>query len=116
MGLLLSCAALWSIGCKRYDPPAGRAATGLYASCCDGAGMCLPEALIDSSDAKRLARDDCGDALLCVPREATGGGSYVPEQCESVMGIEGRCLPSCLPELQDDLERLPRKGCAAAQR
>jgi hypothetical protein len=84
-----------------------------FADCCSGVSRCVPSTLVDSDDRSRLSRDTCKDReALCVPEAlAKDPSSFVPDTCKSLGGLEGRCLPACLPELAPDVDRLPTAGC-----
>jgi hypothetical protein len=107
-----------------YDPLTG-AATGActagcgpgpneqpktFATCCNGIGSCVPPSLA-GSDAARLGKETCADNFLCAPK-AFSDAAYVPATCRSVGNAEGRCLPSCLPEIAAQASLLPRSTCA----
>lgn len=86
----------------------------VFGRCCAGAGRCLPPELLSEAQRAQLGRDACADAELCVPQPLLDGDA--PNRCESLGAVEGRCLPSCLPLIAEQIERLPSAGCAADQR
>lgn len=90
-----------------------------FANCCGGAGRCVPEeALLQSisaEDRARLGAESCDKASLCVPSDWLETGSASAESCQGAGGIEGRCLPSCLPEVAARADKLQQRDCAGEQ-
>ena len=93
-----------------------------FAACCEAHGRCVPgEALADavsSADRMRLAADSCSERdALCVPQAwldaASSGARVRPVACRAPGDLEGRCLPSCLPELAEQRDGLEQRSCAA---
>jgi hypothetical protein len=82
-------------------------------TCCGGLGHCLPDVLLKQSEREQLGPDSCSAAqTLCVP-DAFAAPDFRPATCTaSAAGVEGRCLPACLPQLGKQLDRLHRDGCA----
>lgn len=89
----------------------------LFDTCCGGAGICVPPALATDEERDRLGKDSCEESDLCVPRAlALHGDDFVPMQCTSApLGAEGRCLPSCLPEVASSTAVLERAECARGE-
>jgi hypothetical protein len=88
----------------------------LFARCCEGAGRCLPEALVPEAGRERLGADACDAAHgeLCVPEPwLAEDAPLVPLSCRSIDDVEGRCLPACLPELAARAAELPASDCPA---
>jgi hypothetical protein len=82
-----------------------------FPECCDGLGACVPSELVSPEQAGQLGVDSCtGDGVLCAPRELADP-SFQPEQCDSVGGAEGRCLPECLPDIGAQSGVLPQAMC-----
>jgi hypothetical protein len=82
-----------------------------FATCCNGIGSCVPASLA-GADASRLGKDNCTDTgFLCAPKAFTDA-AYVPPTCRSIGNAEGRCLPSCLPDIAAQASLLPRSTCA----
>jgi len=91
--------------------PSGEPA--LADSCCEGIGLCIPATVLEPESRESLQGADCQDPeLLCAPRVLLADPYYVPESCSSLLGAEGRCLPSCL-KLGAIGEALPSEGCAS---
>jgi hypothetical protein len=76
-----------------------------------GAAHCLPSGFLTAEQASMLA--DCptgGDK--CVPDLLIeSGGMFLLETCESLAGAEGRCLSTCVPQVSEQAERLPKDVC-----
>jgi len=81
------------------------------AACCDGLGLCLPQALIDDEQSEKLPTDGCAASAdeVCVPIAWLDGGP--PASCRAPGQLEGRCFPSCLPEVAEQRERLTQSNC-----
>ncbi|RMH43787.1 MAG: hypothetical protein D6689_04185 [Deltaproteobacteria bacterium] len=78
--------------------------------CDTGGAHCLPADLVPGDLGSRLA--DCSAGGKCVPDEfIASAGSFEPQTCRSVGGGEGRCLSRCLPEVAEQLDRLPQDVC-----
>jgi len=83
--------------------------------CCYDLGTCLPEdsvvAATSESVAENLSEDSCGTdrGLLCVPDFLAA--QTAPEFCKSVLDNEGRCLPDCLPAVEENTTPLPQSTC-----
>ncbi|MBN1654727.1 MAG: hypothetical protein JXA30_13230 [Deltaproteobacteria bacterium] len=83
--------------------------------CCHDLGTCIPKDIVVESTSKSMAEglgeDTCGSnsGLLCVPDDLAAGN--IPEFCKSVLEMEGRCLPDCLPEVAEMTTPLPQSSC-----
>ncbi len=98
------------------DPGPTAGPMGLPA-CCDGRGTCVPTSAA-GANADRLGQDTCTDAgMVCAPNVFLEPG-FTPATCETglIQGLfgaqyaEGRCLPDCLPDVQNFL--IGQDGCA----
>ncbi|HEX5657910.1 MAG TPA: hypothetical protein VFX59_11980 [Polyangiales bacterium] len=86
--------------CNDYTVPEARDRS--FSDCCGGAGTCVGRALVSPDDATRLPVDSCGEGLLCAPSDLVDQDTALLKACTSAStGAEGRCLPSCMPELQN---------------
>ncbi|MGH7635688.1 MAG: hypothetical protein ACRENC_18315, partial [Gemmatimonadaceae bacterium] len=86
-----------------------------FQECCNGAGSCVPPALVPAKDATLLGKDTCKGATdLCAP-DKLSDATYVPKTCASLSGSEGRCLASCLPDVAAEAARLPKDTCDAGE-
>ncbi|MEY4583460.1 MAG: hypothetical protein RL701_8163 [Pseudomonadota bacterium] len=99
--------------CDAYVPV--ETISGLYETCCDGAGICVPNASVAPADAMRLAQDSCEEALVCVMKGlAEQTTTYLGTTCRSFAVYEGRCLPHCIPSVSARAKTLQQDGCADA--
>ena len=94
--------------CRGLDAPAGTGPS--YELCCGGLGSCVPESLAPEELRARLGRGECQEALLCAPKAFIEDSSAVFDSCRTAGEQEGRCLPSCLPEVGEN-EQLTRGSC-----
>lgn len=79
------------------------------------AGHCLSSALVPADQAASLA--SCDGGALCVPDELiVSGGEFLLDTCESIAGVEGRCVSTCLPEVIEQMDLLPQSTCASTHR
>jgi hypothetical protein len=86
-----------------------------FPTCCDDGmgedlGTCVPTALVPAEQQSVLGQDSCTAGNLCAPTPIAAG-TYQPEACESWGGSEGRCLPSCLPDIAAQAEQLTQGSC-----
>jgi hypothetical protein len=100
--------------CRLAGDPGPSEPAATFARCCGELGRCVPDELVAEADRDRLAPLDCtAGANLCVPEPWLGDDPVAPASCRSLGGVEGRCLPACLPDVATDADRLPAAGCAA---
>jgi hypothetical protein len=105
-------------GCEPPGPGLElRAEPGLASEyCCGGIGLCVPQGYVSEETAARLGQADCQtDTLWCVPLRWLEDPSSGPEPCRAAGDLEGRCLPSCLPELEPRAPQLSQESCATGQ-
>jgi hypothetical protein len=101
------------LGCEPYDPQVG--SSGVFDSCCEGLGSCVPDGLIGAEMSQRLGRDSCGEQLLCAPTVLSTHPDAALVACRAEGDLEGRCLPSCLPEVSGQAARLSQAECPDGQ-
>lgn len=83
----------------------------VFASCCNGHGLCVPKTAVPTSQQSQLSQDTCTDAdYLCAPKELIDPNSK-PATCRSLNNSEGRCLETCLPQIASQADRLPQSTC-----
>ncbi len=82
---------------------------------CDGGGCagshCLPKTLVPAAEADLLASCDNGQGSCTPDVIITSGTNYVPPTCNSIAGVEGRCLSTCLPPIKAESAVLPVDVC-----
>ncbi|MDJ0762483.1 MAG: hypothetical protein QNJ97_05785 [Myxococcota bacterium] len=71
----------------------------------------MPSSLVPDENVAFLNRDSCDVDYLCLPTEFVAFDSYVPASCRSTLDAEGRCLPSCLPDIAEQEDLLPQDQC-----
>jgi len=78
---------------------------------CDiGGAHCVPTGLVPPEFLDQL--DNCDPDTKCVPDkfiETTG--LFIPKSCNSVAGVEGRCLSPCIPQVAEQVAMLPQDIC-----
>jgi hypothetical protein len=98
-------------GDKPVDPP--KTFTGCCALNGTDRGACIPTALVPPADVSTLGTDTCtGTNQLCAPTELVDP-TYKPPSCNSLGGLEGRCLPDCIPQVAAQKSELPQSTCVA---
>lgn len=87
----------------------------LLTPCGEGA-HCLEPEFLDPAFLSQLA--PCADGVaMCVPDLfLRTGGKFIPPTCSSVVGAEGRCLATVLPEVAAQEAILPQSTCGAGER
>jgi hypothetical protein len=82
---------------------------------CAAGGHCVDAALVPADQASLLAA--CDDSSKCVPDAfiATLGNTIAPS-CSSVLGYEGRCVSTCIPQVAAQAADLPQDVCASSER
>jgi hypothetical protein len=99
--------------CRQSCDPGPTEEPVVFTECCGGLGSCVPESLVSEEQAAQLGVDTCtGDGVLCAPKDLADP-TYTPPRCDSVGGVEGRCLPECLPDIQAQASLLPQSTCDA---
>jgi hypothetical protein len=84
----------------------------VFSPCCNDLGLCVPEGLVPADQRDDLGTDVCtGEDELCAPSDLIDP-EFIPPTCSSVAGAEGRCLPECLPAVQEQADQLPQDICA----
>lgn len=85
-----------------------------FGVCCGDRGRCVPGASVDDEQRAQLGRDACAWDELCLPQTLLE--QQAPASCDFFGVAEGRCLPSCLPVVQDQLDSLPQSSCGDGER
>jgi hypothetical protein len=79
--------------------------------CCSDRGACVPSDLVPEEQQSQLGQDTCSDAdALCAP-DSLIDPENTPDYCPSIGGGEGRCLPDCLPDIQEQADQLQQSTC-----
>jgi hypothetical protein len=60
----------------------------------------------------------CDDpTTVCVPDDYTATfGKFLAQTCSSLLGAEGRCISTCIPEINGLMDALPQANCGANER
>ncbi|MEY4582074.1 MAG: hypothetical protein RL701_6777 [Pseudomonadota bacterium] len=96
--------------CRQGCDSGPKQAAKPFATCCSNRGLCVPPALT-GAQAHNLEKDSCTGENLCAPRDLTDL-TFKPKACDSVDGVEGRCMSTCLGgTLKVQRTRLPGVGC-----
>lgn len=110
------------------DPGPVNTTPVLFAKCCkpSGAteplGSCVPKTLVPASLQSALSQDTCTDpTTLCAPDSFIGTSGTGPVKCKSLEVLpgqyaEGRCVPACVPQVQQQANQLPQDVCQAGEK
>ncbi|MDD9969867.1 MAG: hypothetical protein OXR73_26710 [Myxococcales bacterium] len=80
--------------------------------CCHDLGTCLASEALPASSADGLARDTCDDpSTVCLPDRFADVAGFTLPSCRSFGFAEGRCVPDCLPGMDDLIGVAPRDLC-----
>jgi hypothetical protein len=75
---------------------------------------CVQTGALPDGSASSFA--DCDMTHKCVPDNfIVTNGKFILSTCQSVGGAEGRCLSTCLPNIQAKAATLPKTGCAPGE-
>ena len=75
-----------------------------------GGAHCVPKGLVPPEQTDLLA--DCNKDSYCVPDPLIETfGKLVPQTCTAVMGLEGRCLSPCIPQVAESAGYLEQYIC-----
>jgi hypothetical protein len=106
---LFACASALSACEPMAAPPTDTSA--LSTKCCGAIGVCIYEGFLSEQLASRLPSSECEQDSVCTPVEWSFGATGVPSSCRTAGDLEGRCLPSCMPELSAQAGQLQRETC-----
>jgi hypothetical protein len=82
-------------------------------SCCGSIGLCVTPGLATDALYQRLSSAECDEGFSCMPLDWALGVIVIPASCRTPHDLEGRCLPSCMPELAGKSARFPQGTCEA---
>jgi hypothetical protein len=85
-----------------------------YPNCCGEKGRCVPAESVPGNQREQLGPDVCVEQdTLCVPQAYIEDSNAVARLCRvsATQGGEGRCLPSCLPQVAARKEFLAQDDC-----
>jgi len=95
--------------------------SALPSGCVDSCSMngcndahCVPQASLPSSitSATTSALAKCSDGSFCVPDDyIVTQGVFALKKCASLLGAEGRCISTCIPQVNQQLTTLPKDVC-----
>jgi hypothetical protein len=88
-------------------------------TCCDGGeGRCVPDDMIPAAFGDVVGA--CVGGGLCVPDKIIMSlattAAFDPKPCKSILGADGRCLSTCVPEVNETKDLLPVDVCEANER
>ncbi len=77
---------------------------------CGGGAHCVPWSLVPGEQAELLAA--CNKDSACVPDNMIETmGNFLLEPCDAVLGLEGRCVSSCIPQVAERADSLSQASC-----
>lgn len=101
--------------CLTVEGDTPRSVGKSFDSCCGSNGFCVPVDLLELSDEQLepLGKDSCDpdQNVMCVPKVFIDNPDFVPDVCVSIAESEGRCLPECLPSINELAVTLPQDSC-----
>jgi hypothetical protein len=78
---------------------------------------CVPSSAIPADVPKELLGTCNAPNTLCVPDDYTASfGKFLAKSCESILGAEGRCISTCIPQVNGLMDALPEGGCGENER
>jgi hypothetical protein len=78
---------------------------------------CVPAAAIPESVPIELLGTCDDPTTVCVPDDYTATmGQFIPKSCESILGAEGRCISTCIPQVNGLMDALPQGDCGENER
>lgn len=78
--------------------------------CPNGGGHCVPNALVPADVMDFL--DFCNKDSMCVPDPMIETqGNFLLKTCTAIMGLEGRCVSSCIPRVRQQEALLEQDIC-----
>jgi hypothetical protein len=79
-----------------------------------GGAHCVPKGLVPADQTDLLA--ECNKDMFCVPDPLIETmGKLEPKVCTAVMGLEGRCLSPCIPQVADSAGYLEQDICESTE-
>jgi hypothetical protein len=95
------------------DKPVEAAKT--FPACCGTLGVCVPTSLVPPAQVSQLDATGCtGTNVLCAPKALTDS-SVKPKTCTAPGAMEARCLPACLPAIQEQASNLRQVTCGTGE-
>lgn len=97
---------------------------GTFETCCGAGaqarGRCVPQPLLLQSvppeGLSQLGQDRCSQTNnLCVPSAWLTNGPKPSATCRAPGDLEGRCLPSCLPQVASRAASLVQRSCDSGE-
>lgn len=97
----------------------------LLPACCGGLGKCVPSSAVPDAQRENLGDYGCAEAtqgdFICAPNVFVEDLNYAPAPCDDIPFLaklalpswaeEGRCLPDCLPGIDDAQVELQQGAC-----
>jgi len=101
--------------CPHKGPPVIEPTS--FPACQCGDSHCVPDSVVPSSMASKLATCSGDPKGKCVPDSLiASGGDFIPATCKSIADVEGRCLSTCLPDVASQAAMLPQSTCGANEK
>ncbi|HMJ10278.1 MAG TPA: hypothetical protein VK524_02675 [Polyangiaceae bacterium] len=102
------------------DTPASPLPLDSFPSCGTStctAAHCIPTALIPPTINQALLGRCSDGSTVCVPDDlSTRLGKFRLKDCTSLLGAEGRCVSTCIPQVNGLMDVLPRATCGDNER
>ena len=98
--------------CRLSNDPGPSEPPLVFDRCCEGTGTCLPSSLLPADQRDFLGQDSCDAGQLCGPDTLSDpDGNFALASCTAPGDAEGRCTPSCLPQVEEQAQFLSQADC-----
>jgi len=78
---------------------------------------CVPAAAVPAEVPIELLGRCADPTTVCIPDDYTATfGKFLAKECESIGGVEGRCISTCVPQVNGLMDALPTAGCGENER
>lgn len=78
---------------------------------------CVPASAVPSSVPLELLGPCADPTTVCIPDDYTASfGKFQAKTCQSILGAEGRCISTCIPQVNGLMDALPKDVCGDNER
>jgi hypothetical protein len=81
------------------------------------AAHCVPKSAVPASVPLELLAECDDTTTVCIPDDYTASfGKFLAKSCTSLLGAEGRCISTCIPQVNGLMDVLPKDVCGDNER